>query len=89
MIAEQSALGFTYPDVGATANGAAIPEGHVVDHTRIELGQGSDVFARAKVALENWKQFDLGWLEAFPTDTLLRKGQTVVVVARAADCGGF
>jgi uncharacterized protein (UPF0548 family) len=83
VIAEQSALSFTYPEVGATANGAAIPEGYVVDHTRIELGQGPDVFARAKAALEHWKQFDLGWLEAYPNDTFLRKGETVVVVARA------
>ncbi len=99
VIAEQSSLDFTYPAVGATASllfplgegggeGASItpntlPEGYVVDRTRVELGKGSDVFARAKTALEHWKQFDLGWLEAYPSDTFLRKGETVVVVARA------
>lgn len=83
VIAEQSALDFTYPAVGATASNTSMPEGFVVDHTRVELGKGPDVFARAKAALERWGQFDLCWLEAYPSDTFLRKGETVVVVARA------
>lgn len=82
MIAEQSELGFTYSAVGATETASALPEGFVVDHTRVELGKGPVLFERAKAALAHWKQFDLGWLEAFPIGTLLRQGETVLVIAR-------
>ncbi len=41
--------GFTYAAVGATAS--LPPAGYVVDHTRIKLGEGEEVFTRAKAAL--------------------------------------
>jgi len=82
-IAEQAALDYTYREVGATAEKNTIPSGFVVDHTRVELGTGAEVFARAKAALQRWRQFHLGWLEAFPDDTPIHAGQVVAVVARA------
>ena len=42
-LAAQSKLGFTYPAVGATAT--TPPAGYVVDHTRIKLGEGEEVFS--------------------------------------------
>jgi uncharacterized protein (UPF0548 family) len=42
-------------------------------------GQG-----RARAALEGWRQFDLGWVEAWPKVTPIRPGEAVAVVARAA-----
>ena len=54
----------------------------------MELGPGQAVFERAKRALSKWRQFDLGWLEAFPEDTPIRVGETVFVLARAVACGG-
>ena len=75
----QARLDFSYPDTGATA--ATPPANYVVDHTRIRLGTGEEVFHRAKIGLEGWKQFDLGWLKAFPTDTPIRSGELVAVVA--------
>ena len=45
----QSKLGFTYTAVGATAS--LPPADYVVDHTRIKLGQGEEVFMKAKAAL--------------------------------------
>ena len=83
IIATQSGLGFTYPSVGATKTGDPTPAGYVVDHTRVELGRGSTVFDRAQKALARWDQFRLGWLQAFPDDTPLRAGETVIVLARA------
>ena len=75
----QARLDFTYTDIGAT--GATPPANYVVDHTQIYLGTGDEVFRRAKVGLEGWKQFDLGWLKAFPANTPIRSGQDVAVVA--------
>jgi uncharacterized protein (UPF0548 family) len=83
IVAAQSALEFTYPRVGATKAGGPAPAGYIVDHTRVELGRGSPIFGRARDALARWDQFRLSWLQAFPDDTPLRAGETVIVLARA------
>jgi uncharacterized protein (UPF0548 family) len=77
----QAELAFTYQATGATATTA--PECYVVDRTRVLLGTGDDTFQRAKASLRRWKQFDLGWLYAFPGDATICPGQVVAVVARA------
>jgi uncharacterized protein (UPF0548 family) len=78
---EQNRHDLTYAPVGATAT--TPPAGYVVDHTRIRLGDGEVVFTAAKAALENWRQLDLGWVEAWPSRTPLRAGEAVAIVARA------
>jgi uncharacterized protein (UPF0548 family) len=95
ILAAQSTLDFTYAEVGATAelnrtwcefrknSPTTGTDPYLVDHTRAELGSGWDVFEQAVAALRRWKQFDLGWLEAFPADTPLAAGETVLVIARA------
>jgi uncharacterized protein (UPF0548 family) len=79
-LAAQAKLGFTYPEVGATATTA--PSSYVVDHTRIKLGEGEEVFAKAKAALGRWDQFRLGWVEAWPPETAIQPGEVVAIVAR-------
>jgi uncharacterized protein (UPF0548 family) len=79
-LASQSKLGFSYSAVGATSTSP--PDGYVVDHTRVRLGRGEGVFARAKQVLGRWGQFDLGWVEAWPPDTPLRDGEVVAVMSR-------
>src|SRR6476659_8712046 len=81
-LAEQARLDFTYPAVGATAEGQPLPAGYKLDHTRVPLGAGAATFELACTAISRWEQFRLSWCEAFPGDTPLRVGQTVVVVAR-------
>ena len=54
----------------------------MVDHTRIKLGEGEEVFTRAKAALGRWEQFRLGWVEAWPPETPIQTGEVVAVVAR-------
>jgi uncharacterized protein (UPF0548 family) len=76
----QAKLPFTYPAVGATAG--TPPAGYNVDHARVRLGEGEAVFAAARAALARWEHFRLGWTEAFPSDTPLREGETVAVLAR-------
>ena len=79
-LASQSKLGFTYSAVGATAT--VPPAGYDVDHTRIRLGQGGEVFTRAKAALGRWEQFRLGWMEAWSPTTTIETGDDVAIVAR-------
>ena len=80
-LAAQRELPFTYETVGATAG--TPPAGYVVDRTRIKLGEGEPVFRSAIAALRRWEQFDLGWVEAWPSDTPLRSGEVVAVMGRA------
>lgn len=79
----QSQLNFTYPETGATRN--TVPAGYVVDRTRILLGTGQEFFSRALEGLNRWRQFDLGWLQAFPSDTPIKADKVVAILARS--CG--
>ena len=56
--------------------------GLCVDHTRIKLGEGEEVFMRAKAALGRWEQFRLGWVEAWSPETPIQTGEVVAVIAR-------
>ena len=76
---DQRCSDFSYTSVGASATEP--PPGFVVDHTRVKLGSGEEAFLSGKAALENWKQFQLGWVEACPTDTLIQTGEVVAVLA--------
>lgn len=76
----QAGFDVTYATVGATAT--MPPSGYVVDHTRVRLGDGEQVFHAAQAALARWDHFRLGWVEATPTDTPLKAGEVVAVVAR-------
>ncbi len=80
-LAVQARLELTYQ--APVTRRSAAPPGFVVDHTRTRLGQGEAVFAAAKAALEQWRQFQLGWLEAWPTDRPIMEGEVVAVVAWA------
>lgn len=77
----QKELPFTYEAVGATAG--TPPAGYVVDRTRIKLGEGEAVFRSATAALRRWEQFNLGWVEAWPSDTPIQAGEVVAVMGRA------
>jgi uncharacterized protein (UPF0548 family) len=79
-LASQANLGFTYTAVGATASQP--PAGYTVDHTRVKLGEGEEVFTKAKAALEHWDQFRLGWMEAWSPKTTIEQGDPVAMIAR-------
>lgn len=78
---EQSRLGFSYDAVGATFGD--LPQGFVVDRTRIRLGEGEGVFHAAKVALARWDQFRLGWVQTCPEGVPIERGAVVAVLAKA------
>ena len=83
-LASQMGAPLTYSAVGATATGDYL-SGFDVDHRRAEIGLGDDCFRRACEALRGWRQFDLGWVRAMPTDTPLA---TEALVAVSAKFGG-
>ncbi len=72
---------FTYSEVGAT-NGNP-PSDFTIDHNRIQLGTGGEIYHRAIEALKQWRQFDLGWVSIVPENVPLELGATVAVKARA------
>jgi uncharacterized protein (UPF0548 family) len=80
-LAAQAKLELTYSAVGATRT--TPPPGYVVDHTRIMLGQGQEVFHAARAALKRWEQFHLTWLEACPSTTPIKEGAVVAILARS------
>src|SRR4026208_1433047 len=77
-LASQRRVGFSYREVGSTQSGA--PAGYAVDHNRICLGCGVDVFLRASELLTSWRMFNLGWIELFRPDAELEAGATVAVL---------
>ncbi len=77
----QSGLALSYLAVGATAT--APPPGYTVDHTRIRLGAGQQVFESAKAALGRWDHFKLGWVEAWSPERSIESGILVGVVGRS------
>lgn len=68
-------LPLSYAEAGATR--ATPPAGFTVDHNRITLGHGSEVFDRAVAALKTWRHFDLGWVRLVPDNSLWVPGSVV------------
>jgi len=79
-IASQQDLPFSYAQVGATENPLTdAPPGYRVDHNRVKLGTGKETYQRALVALQNWKQFELGWVTVVPPGKPVAVGTTLAV----------
>jgi len=71
---------FSYSAVGNTEGKA--PTGYRVDHNRILIGHGLDQFEAAKAAIDEWKMFDLNWIELFPKRPSVQLETSVAVVVR-------
>ena len=69
---------FSYAEVGHSRKGA--PSGYSSDHNRILLGNGRDVFDRAKASVKQWKMFDMPWIDLCWPDTPIEEGATVAVL---------
>ena len=76
-LAAQKQQKFSYAPVGASRTEA--PGGYIVDHNRVRLGQGRDAFERAKTAIQQWKTFDIAWLELFWPDAPIEADATVAI----------
>jgi uncharacterized protein (UPF0548 family) len=77
---EQRTLPFSYPEVGASREGA--PPGYPVNHHGGLLGTGQETFARAIEAIRGWKQYELRWTKLCWSDAPVEEGTVVGVLGR-------
>ena len=79
-ISSQQEQPFSYSEVGTTRE--KLPANYSIDHNRVQLGSGQERYERAMVALQKWKQFDLGWAMIVPPETPIQAGNTVAMRAQ-------
>ncbi len=79
-LTEQRGLPYSYPNVGASLGEP--PVGYVLDHHRVRLGEGPQVFERASAALRDWAMFRVGWVDVCPAGSPVEEGTTVALLAR-------
>ncbi len=77
---DQRALPFSYPEVGASREGA--PPGYPINHHRGRLGEGPGTFARAIEALREWKMYELRWTKLCWPEAPIAKDTVVGVLGR-------
>jgi uncharacterized protein (UPF0548 family) len=77
---DQRSLPFSYPEVGATRDGA--PSGYPVNQLRGWLGVGPETFARAVEALRRWRMYETGWTKLCWPDAPITEGTVVGVLGR-------
>jgi len=70
-------LSLSYQQVGIAKQS---PPGFSIDEASGVLGQGAQTFERAKLALTEWRHFDLGWVELFPRGASIEPGSVVAVL---------
>ena len=69
-------LPLSYDQVGIAKQ---TPAGFSVDEASAVAGKGKQAFERARVALTEWRHFELGWVELFPQGALTEPGSVVAV----------
>jgi uncharacterized protein (UPF0548 family) len=77
---EQRSLPFSYPEVGASRDGA--PPRYPVNHHRGRLGAGLETYARAIEAIRNWKMYETGWTKLCWPEAPITEGTVVGVLGR-------
>jgi uncharacterized protein (UPF0548 family) len=80
-LARQRREPFSYPEVGQSRSGT--PAGYDLDHNRVRLGDGPDVFERACAALRRWEMFPGPWTRIEPAGAAIEEGAVVAMVAHA------
>ncbi|MBK7950865.1 MAG: DUF1990 domain-containing protein [Deltaproteobacteria bacterium] len=76
---------FSYAEVGATASPealASLARGYVVDRRRFPLGTGREVFERARLALFDWRHFEIPWLSLEGAGAPVHADQIVATLTR-------
>jgi uncharacterized protein (UPF0548 family) len=77
----QRRLPFAYREVGATRDGKT-PRAYRSAVHRACLGEGVEVFARAKQAIRSWRMFPHGFVDLCWPDVPIEAGSTVGVLCR-------
>jgi uncharacterized protein (UPF0548 family) len=76
----QRSLPFSYPEVGASRDGA--PPGYPINQYRGRLGEGPETFERAVGAIRSWKMYETGWTRLLWPDVPITEGTVVGVLGR-------
>ncbi len=71
---------FSYLEIGFSKDGS--PDGYDVDFNEIRLGEGPAVFEKAKIALQNWRQFPADWCFIGPEKPPIAVEQVVTMSAK-------
>jgi len=77
-LADSDDLPMSYGPVGLVQSG----ECRSLDEASVVIGHGRADFERAKVALMEWQQFDLGWVELWPRHSPTTVGAVVAVLIK-------
>lgn len=77
-LAAQQRVPLSYAPAGLTKTSPH--KGYKIDITRINLGRGAATFHAAMRAVQQWKMFDLAWLELFQTNTPIAPDAVVAIV---------
>jgi uncharacterized protein (UPF0548 family) len=72
-------LPLSYAPAGLVHTGAP---GFRIDEAVVRVGTGDESFLRAMTALAEWRHFELGWVELFPTRAAVVDGTVVAVAIR-------
>jgi uncharacterized protein (UPF0548 family) len=72
-------LPLSYSPTGIVRHGSLVDR---LDEQVATVGRGEADFRRARLALASWKHFDIGWVEAFPTQMSIDAGTDVAVLIR-------
>jgi len=76
----QRSLPFSYPEVGASRDGA--PPGYPINQYRGRLGEGPETFERAVGAIRSWKMYETGWTRLLWPVAPIAEGTVVGVLGR-------
>jgi uncharacterized protein (UPF0548 family) len=85
-IKEYSRLGAMRAEFLASQIGlkvATLPAGWTHDYSRTQFGRGLESFQAAIRAFEQWRQFDLGWVNVANPGAPIKVGQTIAVQVHA------
>lgn len=72
-------LPLSYDPVGIARQS---PGGFNSDLASAVIGQGRETFERAKIALAQWRHYEMGWVELFPRGASIEPGTVVAVLVR-------
>jgi uncharacterized protein (UPF0548 family) len=73
-------LPFSYPEVGASRDGA--PPGYPVNYYRGRLGAGLETYMRAVEAIRGWKMYETGWTKLCWPEAPITEGTVVGILSR-------
>ena len=76
-IQDSQSLPLSYDQIGVAKQS---PSDFRIDETSAKIGRGKFAFERAKLALHEWRHFELGWVEIFPKNASIEPATTVAVL---------